>query len=413
VADAASVLQIVVTLAIFIFSAKLLGALAQRFRQPSIIGELMAGMIVGPFAIGGLLVLGGVHLVVLDETVLHVGEIAAIVILFVAGMQITPREFLKLGVPSFTIGALGVVVPFFAGYFVFISLGVDVLASIIVATALTATSIAISVQVLYQLGRLHSREGRMILGAAVADDVLGIAVLSVVLTMTSSGVVSFDPGNVVLLLLQVLGLYALLVVVSVLAIPRMLNSRLWGTKPGGAEAAATASMFAVSGAAAFAGLSPIVGAFAAGMAVTGARAIKQIREFAEKLDFIFAPLFFAIIGARIDLRGLNSDIVVLGLVIVAVAVGTKLAGCGLPSMIFLKDKRKAAKVGIGMISRGEVGLIVAAAGASAGILSGNMYTAVVLMVAVSTVITPIWLKFAYRKEPPESPMVEQQGPAKT
>lgn len=371
----------------------------------------MAGMIVGPFALGGLLVVGDLHIVVLDETILHIGEIAAIVILFLAGMQTTPREFLKLGVPSFTIGSLGVVMPFFVGYFVFISLGVEVLTSIIVATALTATSIAISVQVLYQLGRLNSKEGRIILGAAVADDVLGIAVLSVVLTMTKTGVVSFELGNVVLLLLQVLGLYAALVVVSVLVIPRMLNTpRLWGSKPGGAEAAATASMFAVSGAAAFAGLSPIVGAFAAGMSVTGAKAIKQIREFTEKLDFIFAPLFFAIIGARIDLRGLNSDIIVLGLVIVVVAVGTKLVGCGLPSLIFLKDKKKAVKVGIGMISRGEVGLIVAAAGASAGILSGNIYTAVVLMVAVSTVITPIWLKFAYRKEPPpESPVIKQPG----
>lgn len=384
--------------------------MAQRAKQPSVIGEIMGGMIVGPFALGGLLVVGGMHFVVLDETVLHVGEIAAMIILFLAGMQTTPKEFLKLGAPSFTIGALGVIMPFFVGYFVFISLGVEVLPSIIVATALTATSIAISVQVLYQLGRLHSKEGRIILGAAVADDVLGIAVLSVVLSMTRTGTVNFEPGNVVLLLLQVLGLYAALLIVSVFAIPRFLNSRrLWGAKEGGIEAAATASMFAVSGAAAFAGLSPIVGAFAAGMAVTASKAIKQIREFAEKLDFIFAPLFFAIIGARIDLRGLNSDIVVLGLVIVAVAVGTKLVGCGLPAMIFLKDKRKAAKVGIGMISRGEVGLIVAAAGASAGVLSGNVYTAVVLMVAVSTIITPIWLKFAYRKEPPESSVIEQQS----
>jgi Kef-type K+ transport system membrane component KefB len=149
------------------------------------------------------------------------------------------------------------------------------------------------------------------------------------------------------------------------------------------------------------GLSPVVGAFAAGMAATAAKAIGRIRDFAEKLNIVFAPLFFAIIGARVDLRGFNMDVFLLSLLIIAVAVVSKLFGCGLPSMIFLKEeRRKWTKVGIGMISRGEVGLIVAAAGASAGILTGNLYTTVVIMVAASTIITPVWLKAAYRKEPP-------------
>lgn len=280
-------------------------------------------------------------------------------------------------------------------------MGVEALPAILVATALTATSIAITVQVLAQLGRLQSKEGRVMLGAAVADDVLGIAVLSVVLTMVQTGNISFEATSVVLLLLQILGIYAALLLASVFAIPRLLNlQRLWMPN-GSMEVAATAACFAVSGAAAFAGLSPVVGAFAAGMAVTATKAFNKIREYAEKLDTIFAPLFFVIIGARVDLRGFNFDVFVLSLVIIAVAVVTKLVGCGLPAMIFLKDKRKATKVGIGMISRGEVGLIVAAAGASAGILSGTLYTTVVIMVAVSTIVTPVWLKVAYRREPPE------------
>lgn len=170
-----------------LFAAKLLASLMRKIRQPIVLGEIIAGIIIGPFALGGIPFYDGQPLVVLDETVLHIGEIAAIIILFVAGMNTTPREFMKLGAPSFTVGALGVIAPFFVGYFVLIALGVEVLPAIIVATVLTATSIAISVQVLNELGRLQSREGRLILGAAVADDVLAIAVLSVVLTMVNTG----------------------------------------------------------------------------------------------------------------------------------------------------------------------------------------------------------------------------------
>ena len=163
----------------------------------------------------------------------------------------------------------------------------------------------------------------------------------------------------------------------------------------------TAAFFGAAGIAAFAGLSPIVGAFAVGMAVASTRVIKQIEEYVGKLEIIFAPLFFAIIGAQVDLRGVNLTVLYLTGVIVAVAVGTKLVGCGLPAMLFLKNRGKSMKVGIGMVSRGEVGLIVAGVGASAGALSADIYTAVIIMVAVTTIITPIWLKMAYRKDPPE------------
>ena len=134
------------------------------------------------------------------------------------------------------------------------------------------------------------------------------------------------------------------------------------------------------------------------MAVASTRIIKQVEEYVSKLGIIFAPLFFAIIGAQVDLRGVNVDVIYLSGIIIAVAVVTKLAGCGLPAMIFLKEKSKAMKVGIGMISRGEVGLIVAGVGVSSGALSSDIYTTVILMVAITTIITPVWLKIAYKKE---------------
>jgi Kef-type K+ transport system membrane component KefB len=401
-------LHVIISLGILLFAAKLMAELFHRLRLPVVLGELLAGIIVGPFAVGGILLFNGEPLVALDETVRHIGEIAAIVILFVAGLHITPREFLRGGAASFTVGSLGVVVPFFVGYYVFTAFGLEALQSMLVATALTATSIAISIQVLTELGRMQSREARLILGAAIVDDILAIAALSVVTTMVQTGNIAPDVVEITLLILYILGIFAALLAGAVFIVPRILHvERLWKSK-GSIEGLVTAAFFAAAGIAAFAGLSPIVGAFAVGMAVASTRVIKQIEEYVGKLEIIFAPLFFAIIGAQVDLRGVNMTVLYLTGVIVAVAVATKLAGCGLPAMIFLKDRAKSVKVGIGMVSRGEVGLIVAGVGASAGALSADIYTAVIIMVATTTIITPVWLKMAYRKDPPEPAIMQKE-----
>jgi Kef-type K+ transport system membrane component KefB len=132
--------------------------------------------------------------------------------------------------------------------------------------------------------------------------------------------------------------------------------------------------------------------------VASTKLIKQVEEYAHKLQFIFAPLFFAIIGAQVDLRGINLDVLVIAGIIIAIAVSTKLLGCGLPAILFLKDKTKSMRVGIGMVSRGEVGLIVAGVGVTTGTLSTDIYTSIIIMVAVTTIITPIWLKKSYQGE---------------
>ena len=134
------------------------------------------------------------------------------------------------------------------------------------------------------------------------------------------------------------------------------------------------------------------------MAVASTKIIKQVEEYVDKLEIIFAPLFFAIIGAQVNLTGINLNVLLLSSIVIAVAIVTKLIGCGLPAMLFLKNKSKAMKVGIGMISRGEVGLIVAGIGVTSGALSSNIYTTVIIMVAITTLITPIWLKKAYSNE---------------
>jgi len=390
-------IRTIIAICLFLFAAKLLAEGFNRAKLPIVLGELVAGMIIGPFALGGLPLFNGEPLVDLNESVRVIGEIGAIVILFTAGMHVTPREFLKGGAASFIVGSIGVAVPFFAGFYVFSLFGLEALQAMLVATALTATSIAISIQVLSQLGKLHAPEARLILGAAIVDDILALAVLSVVTSMAQHGII-IDPVEITFLILKILGLFAALLVASIIFLPRIVaHADLWKSK-GSVEAVATAAFFGIAALATFAGLSPIVGAFAAGMALASTHVLKRLEEYVGKLEFIFAPLFFAIIGAQVDLTGVNLNVLTLGGVLIAIAIVTKIAGCGLPAILFLKNKDKSMKVGIGMVSRGEVGLIVAGVGVSSGVLSDDIYTAVILMVAVTTIITPFLLKWSYRKD---------------
>ncbi|MGH9973090.1 MAG: cation:proton antiporter [Nitrososphaeraceae archaeon] len=391
-------IHVLISLSILLFTAKIFAELFNKLKLPAVLGELVAGIIIGPFALGSLPIFDGEPLVILNETILQIGEIAGIVILFIAGLEITPREFLRGGAASFTIGACGVIVPFFLGYYVFTIFGLDGLQSVLIATALTATSVAISVRVLTELGKMQTNEAKIILGAAIVDDILAIAVLSVVVTMVQTGNIAPNIIDIIFLILKILGIFAALLIGAIIIIPKILHAqRLWKAR-GSIEGIVTALFFGASAIAATVGLSPIVGAFSVGMAVASTKIIKRVEEYVDKLEIIFAPLFFGIIGAQVNLTGVNLEVLLLSAIVIAIAIFSKLAGCGLPAMIFLKEKSKAMKVGIGMISRGEVGLIVAGIGVSSGVLSSNIYTTVIIMVAITTLITPIWLKKAYSKD---------------
>ncbi len=392
-------IETIIGVGILLFAAKLMAELFLRLKLPIVLGELLAGMIVGPFALGQFFVIDGRHLLQINDEIRILGEMGAIVILFMAGLEMTPKEFLKGGKASFTVGTLGVVIPFFAGLGVFGIFGFEALESMLIATALTATSIAISIQVLNEFGKIKTPEARLIIGAAVVDDILAIAVLSVVISITGSdaGIESIEITDVTITILQVLGFFAVMLIVAVIVIPRVITTRLWKAK-GSVEGIATAAFFGAAALAGSIGLSPIVGAFAVGMALSTTKVFEKVENFIEKIGLIFAPLFFAIIGAQVDLRAVDINILMLSGAVIAVAVATKLFGCGLPAMLFLKNKAQGLRVGIGMISRGEVGLIVAGVGVTAGVLTSEVYSTIVIMVAVTTIITPIWLKMEYRKE---------------
>ena len=392
-------IETIIGVGILLFAAKLMAELFLRLKLPIVLGELIAGMIVGPFALGGLQIIDGKQLLQINDEIKILGEMGAIVILFMAGLEMTPKEFLKGGKAAFVVGTLGVVIPFFIGLAVFQLFGFDALQSMLIATALTATSIAISIQVLSEFGKLKTPEARLIIGAAIVDDILAIAVLSVVTSIAGSdgGVDNIDITEVTITILQVLGFFAIMLIVSVVVIPKIITPRIWKAK-GSVEGIATAAFFGAAALAGSIGLSPIVGAFAVGMALSTTKVFEKIENYVGKIGLIFAPLFFAIIGAQVDLRAVDLNILLLSAVIVVVAVTTKLFGCGLPAMYFLKSKQKGLRVGIGMISRGEVGLIVAGVGITAGILTSEVYSTIIIMVVVTTIITPIWLKIEYRKE---------------
>ena len=392
-------IETIIGVGILLFAAKLMAELFLRLKLPIVLGELIAGMIVGPFALGGLQIIDGKQLLQINDEIKILGEMGAIVILFMAGLEMTPKEFLKGGKAAFVVGTLGVVIPFFIGLAVFQLFGFDALQSMLIATALTATSIAISIQVLSEFGKLKTPEARLIIGAAIVDDILAIAVLSVVTSIAGSdgGVDNIDITEVTITILQVLGFFAIMLIVAVVVIPKVITPRIWKAK-GSVEGIATAAFFGAAALAGSIGLSPIVGAFAVGMALSTTKVFEKVENYVGKIGLIFAPLFFAIIGAQVDLRAVDLNILLLSAVIVIVAVTTKLFGCGLPAMYFLKSKQRGLRVGIGMISRGEVGLIVAGVGITAGILTSEVYSTIIIMVVVTTIITPIWLKIEYRKE---------------
>ena len=217
-------IETIIGIGILLFAAKLMAELFLRLKLPIVLGELLAGMIVGPFALGQFFIIDGKQLLHINDEIKILGEMGAIVILFMAGLEMTPKEFLKGGKASFTVGTL-VVVPFFAGFLIFGLFGFEALESMLIATALTATSIAISIQVLSEFNKLKATpEARLIIGVAVVDDILAIAVLSVVISITGSdaGIESIVITDVMITILQVLGFFAIMLIVAVIVIPKSL-----------------------------------------------------------------------------------------------------------------------------------------------------------------------------------------------
>ena len=391
------ILNGVLTVSLLVFFAKIFAGLFSKVGIPSVLGELASGVVFGPYAVGQFLVIFGTKLIDLNDIVLAFSEIGAILILFTAGLEMSFAEFRGVGVRSFVVGGFGVAVPFFSAMYTMLYMGFSLPAALIVGAALSATSIAITVSVLSALNGNNTKEGKLMINAAVVDDVLGLAVLAVVVSIIQGGVVP-TVSDIAVKLVTIVILWLVMLVVVVATVPRFLRLLPpWGVD-GTVEAAATVVCFGSASLATVLGLSPIVGAYAAGMGFAGSKAFVRIKSYIDKINLIFAPVFFSVVGASLNFQLLTPYSLLLMVILLAIAIASKIVGCGLPAGVFSRSFRTGKTVGFGMISRGEVGLVISGIGLTTGVIDQNLYAALVGVVFLTTFISPFLLRGSYRRE---------------
>ena len=425
-----TVITTILAISLLIVTAKIFALIFKRIKLPEVIGEILAGVIFGPFAIGGLIVLAGEPLFsgpVNENFVLETFfEIGGMILLFSAGLEFTFKQFRKAGLPSFVIGTAGVVIPFILGYYGSIFVGFSSTESLLIGAALTATSIAITIRTLEELDQLKNKESQIMVYAAVVDDVLGLTLLGVVLAIGSTGIIP-EIASVLSTTVFTLSLWIALLLGSVYFLPKFLDfvTNLTGElkltddsekhpqSPSTLETLAIFIILVWGAIAYYMGLSPIVGTFAAGMAVAGSRYKHQIEIFNNHIRIIFAPLFFAYVGAQINLAEiLGIDLFAFSLILALAMIG-KLLGCGIPGYIFLRNRIQAQRIGIGMASRGEVGIVVAGIGYASGLIDSYSYAVLMGVIMVTTVVSPILLRFTSNSNGPSSPELKKPNSVET
>ena len=388
-------------LLIIIIVARLAAELAELIKIPAVLGEIIAGIIIGPSALG---LIDPIKNLDVANMVLLLGEIGVILLLFQVGLEMDLGEMAKVGKPALLVALIGVLVPFAAGFGVACAFGESGKISLFIGAALTATSVGITARVLGDLRALALRESRIVLGAAVADDVLGLIILTVVVKVVTEGSISasvvFETIGLALGFLVITGLLAIYVIPKAFTrIDRVAKSSTT------IVAVSFALMLAFSLLANQAKLAFIIGAFMAGLAVGRSQQHERIAEGLNPLGHIFIPVFFASIGINADLDAMfQPSVLALATVLTVVAIiGKLIAGFGIG-----RSPGNKLLIGIGMIPRGEVGLIFASIGLSKGILDDELYGALLLMVLVTTLITPplLRLKLAKRQESKNSVPLE-------
>jgi Kef-type K+ transport system membrane component KefB len=379
-------------LVIVFAAAKVLGAIAQRFGQPAVLGELIAGVLVGKSVIG---------LVEPEQETFHVlAEIGVVILLFEIGLETDLRRLITLGGPAALVAIVGVVLPFAMGYGVCLGLGLEQGVRVVAGASLTATSIGITARVLSDLGRLHDIESQIILGAAVLDDILGLIILAVVEGLAAGKPVTL--GDVLLITGLAFGFLIAALLIGRLLVPglfRLLHgSRMAGTM----TMVAVMLAFGMAWLANHAGSALIIGSFAAGLLLSGTEHAEEVERGVAHLGHFFVPLFFVGVGAAVDIRALNPldpanrpNVLLGGLLIVVAVLGKFLAGYA-PFWIRVRK----SVIGVGMVPRGEVGLIFAQKGLNTKQLTAGQFSAITVMVMVTTFLAPPLLKWLL---PPPSP----------
>lgn len=386
-------LQLVLALGIIILTAKSMGYVSVRLGQPAVLGELLAGLVLGPTFLDffHLPIFSDEHL---PQVIHELGELGVILLMFIAGLEVDLQALVRAGKVSTLAGTLGVVAPIVLTIPVGLIFGYDISNSIFIGIVLAATSVSISAQTLMELRRLRSREGTVLLGAAVIDDVIVIVVLSLFLAMSDASAEVSQVGSIIAREILFIGAAIL---IGIKLIPRVVD---WISdlpiSEGVMALVLCITLFYAWAAEQLGAIAAITGAFLAGMFLARTSQRHAIERGMHTLAYaFFVPIFLISIGLRANVRVLQFNEVGLVLAIIAVAIVSKIVGCGLGAWLGGMSVGEGWRVGIGMISRGEVGLIVAGVGLSENLITTSIYSGVVVMVLVTTLITPLLLRWAF------------------
>lgn len=400
--------QFLFDLAVILLGTKLLGLVTRKFHMPQVVGALLAGLLLGPAVCN---IIGS------TDFIADSAEIGVIVLMFCAGMETDVNELKKSGRASFVIAIIGVIVPLAGGYFVAYAFnrpgmiesdasGSIFLQNIFIGIILTATSVSITVETLKELGKLKTRSGNAILGAAIIDDILGIIALTVITSMADKSV------SIVVVLLKMLGFFVFAAFAGVLF---FLFYKKWSERsPKGLHRHAIIAfvfclLLSYIAEAGF-GVADITGAFIAGLIISCTQKTQYLASKFDVLSYLYlSPIFFASIGLKVKLPKMNGTIIAFAVVLVLVAILTKIVGCGLGAKLCHYENYQCMRIGVGMISRGEVALIVASKGAALGLMGSNILGPVVIVVVITTIITPILLKAVFRKGAPVISIAQNEG----
>jgi Kef-type K+ transport system membrane component KefB len=364
-------------------SAKLLAELFERLGQPGIVGEILAGALVGPS------VLGWIHP---NEMLKALSDLGVMFLLFGVGLEVKASDLLKVGGKATLVATLGVIVPFFAGWGILLLWGAPQIEAVFVGAAMVATSVGITASVLSARGLLHEVASKIILAAAVIDDVLGLIVLAIVSSVARGRVNSWE---IALIAALATAFTVVMAVWGTTAAKRLLP--IFGSRARADNAEfhiALVFLFALALLAQYTGVAAIVGAFLAGLALSDS-ADARVRTLTRGVSELLVPFFLAGIGLHLNFAVFRStSTVVLALVILATAIVTKLIGCGAGALSL--GWNNVLKIGLGMVPRGEVGMVVAQIGLGMSVISTQIYSVVVFMAVATTMVTPLLLKIAFR-----------------
>lgn len=399
-------LQLAFLIALFLLAAKLGGYLSTRLGQPSVLGELIVGLLLGP-SLFDLIHLPFIDAHLMEEVIHEFAELGVLVLMFLAGLELHFSDLAKNKRVSALAGSLGVAIPVGLGFLAGEILGLTFDQSAFLGLTLGATSVSISVQTLMELKVLRSRVGLSLLGAAVFDDILVILLLSIFLAL-ASGAGGFL--QIVLVFGRILLFMALSGSFGIWVLP-WLSRRIARLDLSYGPLTFSIIILLVFGLAAelVGGMAAITGSFLAGLMFSRTPEKKDIEPGLGAIAYsLFVPIFFINIGLSINLRELQLSAIWSILLIVAISIFGKIIGAGAGALLSKFSPRESLQLGIGMVSRGEVGLIVANVGLTAGWLNNEVFSAIVTMVLVTTLLTPLMLRFAFRSKPPTSPTQSNQ-----